>query len=287
MIAPNPSLRTIERRPEFADLLKEDVSFSTGAGTGAAESLNRGFDALMLQSGIRTAPGIWLGLCVVAGITLGGTVLVISERPFLAVIAGILGLIMPLLLAQTLRGRRQAAISLQLPPMAEELSRVARTGRNLEHAFMIVAADTPVPLGEELRISARRIEMGLDVASATRDLVSRTGVTTLAMLTAAIAVNQETGGDLIQVLEKLAISVRDRQHFVARQKAATISSRLGAIMMVVVPVLVVSFYMFRDPDYLTRLLSSNWGRISFWGGLVLQLVGGLLAYRILSRTARL
>jgi tight adherence protein B len=107
------------------------------------------------------------------------------------------------------------------------------------------------------------------------------------MLTAAIAVNQETGGDLIQVLERMAISVRDRLHFVARQRAATISSRLGAIMMACVPVLVVGFYTFRDPDYLNRLLSSNWGRLSFWGGLVLQLTGGLLAFRILRRSSRI
>ena len=287
MIAPNTSTRSIERRPEFADLLKEDVFFSTGSGTGVEESLNGWFDTLMLQSGIRTPPKVWLSLCLVSSVALGGLALVTTERVLLSVIAGMTGLLIPVLVAQVSRARRQSAMSLQLPPMAEELSRVARTGRNLEHAFLTVAADTPAPLGDELRISARRIEMGLDVATATRDLVDRTGVSTLAMLTAAIAVNQETGGDLIQVLERMAISVRDRLHFVARQRAATISSRLGAIMMATVPVLVVGFYSFRDPDYLNRLLSSNWGRLSFWGGLVLQLTGGLLAFRILRRSSRI
>ena len=170
--------------------------------------------------------------------------------------------------------------------MADEVSRCARSGSNLEHSFMLVAADTPSPLGDELRVSARRMEMGLDVGSAVKDLAARTGVSTLTMFTSALTVHQDTGGDLISVLERLATAVRDRLHFVARQRAATIASRMGAILMVVIPVLVMSFYLFRDPNYLTSLTGSFWGRLSLWTAIVFQVVGCLLVFRILSRSAR-
>jgi tight adherence protein B len=188
--------------------------------------------------------------------------------------------------ASIARSRRQKAIMEQLPGMADELSRCARSGRNLEHSFTLVAADTPSPLGDELRVSARRMEMGLDVGSAVKDLAARTGVTTLTMFTSALTVHQDTGGDLISVLERLATAVRDRLHFVARQRAATIASRMGAILMVVIPVLVMSFYLFRDPNYLTSLTGSFWGRLSLWTAIVFQVVGCLLVFRILSRSAR-
>lgn len=151
---------------------------------------------------------------------------------------------------------------------------------------MMVAGDTPSPLGDELRVSARRMEMGIDVGSAVKDLASRTGVSTLMMFSSALSVHQDTGGDLISVLERLATAVRDRLHFLSRQRSATIASRMGAVMMVVIPVVVMGFYLFRDPNYLTNLLNSYWGRLSLWTAVVLQIVGCIMVYRILSRSAR-
>jgi tight adherence protein B len=276
----------IERRPEFSGLLKEEEQFAQGTGEGASEAVNGWYDRLLLQSGIQTSPGVWLGLSLVLGLGFGSALQFALERPVVSVAGAILGLALPVVLAVVLRSRRQSAILQQLPPAAEELARFARSGRNLQQSFVLVAADTPSPLGDEFRLSARRMEMGLEPADAVRDLVDRTGVNALTMLTSAIAVNQETGGDLILVLERLSTSVRDRLHFVSRQRAATIASRLGAMMMVAVAFGVVGFYTFRDPGYLNALFSSYWGRLSFWAGVVLQLVGSLLVYRILGRTAK-
>ncbi len=286
MIAPNPLITTIDRRPEFSGLLKEDTQFARGQSDGVGESVNGWFDRLMIQSGIRTSPAVWLGLCLVTALAIGGTIFVATERPFVTAMAAIAGLLLPIGLAITARSRRQKAIMDQLPGMADELARLARSGRNLEHSFRLVAGDTPSPLGDELRVSARRIEMGLDVGSAVKDLAARTGVSTLTMFSSALSVHQDTGGDLISVMERLATAVRDRLHFVSRQRAATIASRMGAVMMVVIPILVMGFYLFRDPNYFNSLLSSFWGRLSLWLGVILQFIGCFLVFRILSRSAR-
>ncbi len=286
MIAPINTLSSVERRPEFSGLLREDTQFARGTSEGVGESVNGWVDALMLQSGIKTSPAVWLGLCLVSALTLGGTFFVATERPLMTAMFAVIGLILPLVIAVILRSRRQKVIMEQLPGMADELARFARSGRNLEHSFMMVAGDTPSPLGDELRVSARRMEMGIDVGSAVKDLVSRTGVSTLMMFSSALSVHQDTGGDLISVLERLATAVRDRLHFLSRQRSATIASRMGAVMMVVIPVVVMGFYLFRDPNYLTNLLNSYWGRLSLWTAVALQIVGCIIVYRILSRSAR-
>lgn len=286
MIATNPAILNIEQRPEFAGVLKENQQFATGTSSGAGETVNGWFDRLMLQSGIRTPPAVWLGLSLVSGLTTGGLLFVLFERPFVTAIAAFIGLALPVVLAIVMRSRRQQQILNQLPGMAEELARTAQSGCNLHKSFQMIAADTASPLGDELRVSARRAEMGMDLATAVRDLPVRTGVSSLTMLTSAIAVYQDTGGDLISVLERLATSVRDRLHFVSRLRAATIASRLGAIMMVTVPILIVGFYLFRDPQYLDKLLGSFWGRLSLWLAVGLQILGCTIVYRILSRTAR-
>ena len=107
MIAQNTSFPTIERRPEFAGLLKENQKFATGQSDGAGEAINGWFYKLMVQSCIRTAPAVWLGLSLVCGMATGGLLYVITERPFVTAVAAIIGLMTPVVVAMVLRSRRQ------------------------------------------------------------------------------------------------------------------------------------------------------------------------------------
>jgi tight adherence protein B len=67
--------------------------------------------------------------------------------------------------------------------------------------------------------------------------------------------------------------------------AATVASRLGAIMMLVVPPLVVLFFTMSRENYVADLLGSFWGRLSLGLAVTLQIVGGLIVFRILRRSA--
>ncbi len=273
-------------RSEFDGILKEDVRFSSSNKDSVGDAVNGWFDRLMLHSGIRTPPAVWLMLCPLVGATFGGTMFVVTENILMAAVGFFFGLAIPIVIAIVQRTKRQTKIVEQMPGMAEALARAARTGRNVLHSFRTVAADTPAPLGDELRLVVRRTELGMDLGTAVRDLTDRTGVKTLTMFSSAVGVNQDTGGDLVQVLERLAMAVRDRLHFVNRMRAATIASRLGTLLMLVVPPLVVLFFSLNRQNYNAEQLSSFWGRLS--GGLAigLQGIGGLAVVRILNRSAR-
>ncbi|MCP4783598.1 MAG: pilus assembly protein TadB [Fuerstiella sp.] len=273
-------------RSEFHGILKEDVRFSTGNKDSVGDAVNGSFDRLMLHSGIETPPAVWLMLCLLVGTAFGGTLFVLTENIVLAALGFFFGGAVPIVIALVLRAKRQKLIMEQMPAMAEALARSARTGRNVVHSFRTVAADTPAPLGDELRLVVRRTELGMDLGTAVRDLTDRTGVKTLTMFSSAVGVNQDTGGDLVQVLERLATAVRDRLHFVNRMRAATVASRLGALLMLVVPPLVVLFFSLNRQDYISDLLSSFWGRLSVGLAIGLQIIGGLAVVRILNRSAR-
>lgn len=273
-------------QPAFSRILKEDVRYASDRNEGAANRVNGWFDQMMLQSGIKTTPHLWLLLCVLVACSLAGFAWLISESlPTTAVFLSV-GMVTPILVASALRSRRQQKILEQLPATAEELARAAQGGRNLVSSLSTVAADTPAPLGDELRLAVRRCEMGIDPGTAVSDLPNRTGVAALTMFSSAINVHQDTGGNLIQLLERLATATRDRLHYASRLRAATIASRLGAIMMLVIPPLVVLFYVFRDPMYLERLMDSSPGRWSIGAAIFLQFIGAFFVFRILKRCAR-
>lgn len=283
-VAPYPRIRP---RPEFARILKADESFtSQRAPEAAGDKLNGWFDRLMVQSGLETSPVVLLLLSVVSAIAFGGAAFVIQENLLLTGLMAGIGAAVPIVVTMIKRTRRQTQIMKQLPETISELARAARTGRSLEQCFQIVADDTKGPLGDELKLCNRRLQMGLDMSGALRELPDRTGVVSISVLVMALTVNQQTGGDLVAVLDRLSRTIRDRLMFLGRLRAQTIASRATAVLMISLPPLILAFFMFRDPQYFQRLTNSGWGRGTLITAICLQVVGSAWVLRIMKNSRR-
>jgi tight adherence protein B len=284
----------IRPRAEFSDILKVEERFATGATGGRAasatdsstERLNGWFDRLMVQSGTDTSPTVLLMLCVVAAVGLGGAAFVVRENLLLTGIAAVCGACVPVGAAMLMRSRRQSRILKQMPDMVGEMARAARTGRSLEQCVEVVAADTDGPLGDELKLCRRKMQMGLAVDAAFADLPERTGVVSLSIFTMALTVHQQTGGDLVSVLDRLARTIRDRIGFLGRLKAQTIASRATAVLMLVLPPFILGFFGFRDPEYFDKLTLNDWGFLTLIVAGALQITGTVWVLRILRSTRR-
>ncbi|HET6425982.1 MAG TPA: type II secretion system F family protein [Planctomycetaceae bacterium] len=277
---------SIEPRPEFAGILKDQDQFGTGRDTDAADRINSWFDTLMLQCGWGMSPTVVLLLCILSAMALGGIVFVAQENLLTTAFAGMMGFLIPIGAAMWARSRRQTLLLNQLPPMLEELARAAKTGRSVEQCLHLVATDTPKPLGDELQLVSRRVEMGVTLNDAMADLPYRTGLMTLNLLRTTLVVQQQTGGDLVTVLNRLSRTVRDRLQYLGRLRAATAASRATAILMVLIPPAVLTFFLFRDPAYFSKLFSSAWGRNATLMAIALEIIGALWVFRILQDSQR-
>lgn len=280
------SATIISSRPEFAGILREVETFGTGRGEDASDRINSWFDRLMLQSGIGLSPSMVLMLSVCAAITAGGTAFVIQENLLTTAFAAMIGFLLPIGVVMYRRSARQKQIMSQIPAMVEELARAAKTGRSVEHSLKLVAEDTPAPLGSELKHVAQRLDLGVPLKDAVRDLPMRTGINTFSLLNTTLVVQQQTGGDLVMVMERLSRTVRDRLLFLGRLRAATAASRATAMLMIVLPPAVLAFFTFREPEYFSNLLSSAWGRNATLAAFVLELIGGVWVWRILKDSER-
>lgn len=276
----------IDRRPEFAGILRDEVNYAEGGRDDVADRVNGAFDRLMLQSGIDLSPPMLLALSVCSALLLAGAAFVIQENLLTTAVAGMIGGLLPVGGVMFARSRRQTAMMRQLPDAIDELARAARTGRSVEDCLRLVAQETPAPLGDELKHCTRKMALGADIETALKELPLRTGLTNLHVFVCALAVHNETGGDLVVVLERVARAVRDRLAFLGRLKAATIGSRATAVLMLVLPPAAVAFFLFRDPSYLDQLLDSFWGRAVSIGAILLQMAGLLWVLQIFRTTER-
>ncbi len=276
----------IKPRQEFAAILKERERFSHGDPDDMADRLNGWADLLMLQSGLGVSPSLMLMVCVCSAVSFGGVAFVLQENLLATAMGALLGMTVPVVVTVIIRSRRQKQMTEQLPPAIDELARAARTGRSLESCLKMVADDTPAPLGDELKSVAKKMDMGLSVSDAVQDLPQRTGLISVSVLTTALSVHEQTGGDLVHVLDRLSRTLRERAQFVGRLKAATAASKGTALLMLAVPVGVVVFFMWRDPNYFTDLLDSPWGFRATATAVVLQVIGSVFILRILSRSQK-
>lgn len=281
-----PMYRPIESQPSFAGILRNQERFASTDDGKMSNRLNMEFDKVMIQSSLDISPTTVLMLCLLSGIVFGGLILVFQENPLSASVGLALGGVLPLFYVFFARMRRQRLMTQQLPGMIEELARAAKTGRSIDQCCAMVAEDTPEPLGSELRVCVRRMQMGEDVASSMRDLPDRTGLVALNILVTSLGVHQQTGGDLVMVLERLAQTIRDRLLFLGRLRAVTIGSRWTAVLMIALPPIIITFFMLRDANYLNQLLSTYWGRALTISAVVLDLVGSVIVLSILRGSQR-
>lgn len=276
----------ISPQREFAGILREQESFSVPDDTSLGNQLNGWFDQLMLQSGSSAAPTAILGLCLLSALTLGGLAFVVQENLLTTGLSAFVGFLIPVIVTMVIRSRRQGQMARQLPPMIDELARAAKTGRSLENCLLMVADDTPNPLGGELRNCTRKLALGLNVDDALKELPRRTGLIATSVLATALSVHHQTGGDLVRVLERLSQTLRDREQFQGRLRAATAASRATAILMIALPPAIITFFAFRDPNYLGNLFDSTWGFRTTLLAFALECIGGVWVIRILQQSQK-
>ncbi|QDT41159.1 Bacterial type II secretion system protein F domain protein [Gimesia alba] len=285
-MATDATINTINAADDFSEILRDRNKYAVSDSNQIGNRVNGGFDELIIHSGVDANPAVILFLCLLTGILIGGLVFVLQENFLSTSLAFMVGGMAPIGYLIFLRSRRQKRINEQLSDMIDELARAAKTGRSLTHCFINVAEKTPAPLGDELKESARRLEMGVSMKAALDGLYERTGVASLNILSMALIVHQETGGDLVKVLERLARTIRDRMLFLGRLRTATAGSRATAVLMILLPPLILGFFVLRDPTYLTTLMASSWGRGATFTAIALQVIGSLWVLRVLKTSQR-
>ena len=270
--------------PGFADILRDDLAASPDPKSDE-RTLDSQFQTLMIQSGLEFPPSVMLGLVLVFGFGLAGAEFVLRENPLTTLIALTVGSTLPIGFAMFQRSQRRKAILEQLPEMIDAMARSARAGRNIEQCLELVAHDTPEPLHKELLRCSHRVSLGIPITEALEDLPYRTGIDSLRLFDMTLGLSRDLGGDPVIVLDRLAETIRQRILFLTRMRAGTASSRATAILMLLVPLVVIVFFVWRDPEYLQNLMRTTWGRGSLIAAGMLQLIGGLWILRILNTTS--
>lgn len=183
-------------------------------------------------------------------------------------------LALPVLFVLWVRARRMKKLLMQLPSSIDVMIRSLSAGHPLPTAINMVASEMLDPIGTEFGILGDELTYGIELDDAFLNLVQRVGLDETKMLAVSISVQRGTGGNLIEILENLAVMMRVRIMMKAKIRAISAEGRMTAVIMALFPFFLFFIIRLLFPTYFDPLWDSG------YGGIVVTVCGVFMALGI-------
>ncbi len=226
-----------KKAPLFKNLDQMDAAARSG---DSQPTLAEKFESMVEQSGVNVTPGRLLAIAAGSALILGTLGLGLRGNPIDASITAFVGGVIPIFYIKKRRDARMEKLRSQLPEAFELMARMVRAGQGLGQAVLGVAEEFPQPISAEFAYCYEQQNMGLSAEVSFRELTRRTGIIELKIFVLAVLVQQQTGGNLAELLIKLSNVVRERYQIRGTINALTAEGRMqGWILAAMPPVMLL------------------------------------------------
>jgi tight adherence protein B len=174
----------------------------------------------------------------------------------------LLGASLPLIRLLFARARCSRLISEQLPSALDMMARSLRAGHALPNAFKLVASEMPGPINFEFARACEQLNLGASFDQAVQEMTARVPRNNdLKIFAVSVLVQRETGGNLVEILEKLAQTIRNRYQFYGKVSALTAEGRLSGLVLGGLPIVTSLVLSVLNPAYVSQLITEPLGRL--------------------------
>jgi tight adherence protein B len=259
-----PLLRTFLARSSFSDRWRLDMEQA---------GLRMKVSEYMLM---RLALGA--AACVVLLLLLGGGFFGL----LLTILGTVAGFMAPALFVKRRKGSRRKAINGQIVEMLEMVSNSLRSGFAFVQAIELAAKQLGPPMKDELEILLSDMSLGARSEDALRGLAERTDSVDVELLVTTILVQRTSGGNLAEVLDNAAKTIRERERLQGDIRALTAQQRMTGVILSLYPIVLGALIFVISPGLVSVLWEEEGGRVLLGVAIVLQTLGYLSIRRILT-----
>jgi tight adherence protein B len=177
--------------------------------------------------------------------------------------------------------KRLKAFNEQLGDTIGLLANSLRSGYSLLQSMELVAKESPEPIASEFKRVVREVGLGLSAQEALMNLLKRMPSDDLDLMITAINIQYEVGGNLAQILDTLAHTIRERVRIKGEIRVLTAQGRVTGYIIAALPVLVAVAVTVINPSYMNTLWEFPWILMPICGG-ILMLIGFLIIRKIIN-----
>ncbi|UCC24017.1 MAG: type II secretion system F family protein [Gemmatimonadales bacterium] len=267
---------------ELPSLVRRALHEEEGIARVLAERVPQIWDLhhLLVQSGLNWTLQDFAKRAVGFAVVFGVFAAVVSDSPVVLGLAMMLGASLPYFHVRRKKKKRLLKLEAQLPDTIDSLARAARAGHPLSEGLRMAAEEAPEPVASEFRVTVEEQRFGLPFEDSLMGFGDRVEIMDVRILITAILVQKEVGGNLTEILEQIAETMRARFNLRRQVRVYTAQGRMSGYTLAALPILVGLMISLINPAYLRTLFVDPLGQAMLAGAVLLQGIGFLWIRKI-------
>jgi tight adherence protein B len=239
-------------------------------------------DRLVEQANSRMPLGFFVLLSLLLAVLGFAVGIVMRMNQFAAILPAVSLGIMPLLYLISLKQKRMAKFQEHLPDALDLIARALKAGHAFQGGLKMVAEEFGDPVGTEFSKTLDEINYGVGVDQAMKNLTRRVDCPDLQFFVVSVIIQRETGGNLAEILEKIAFLIRERFKLYGKVRSLAAEGKLSMIILLALPP-VISFYFFIvQPKYIGLLFRDPIGVVMFLMAVSMMIAGTVVMKRMVN-----
>ncbi|EHP39912.1 flp pilus assembly protein TadB [Cupriavidus basilensis OR16] len=219
------------------------------------------------------------GLSALMVFVLPMVVYAVSQNVLFTAVSVPLSFMLPRLWVRRMQTRRLRELEEQLPDALLMMSGALRAGASFPIALESVAQESRPPISQEFDLLLREIRLGVDLMVALRNMERRIPVPDFLMVTAAISISREVGGNLAETLESVARTLREKQQMEGKIRSLTAQGKMQGWVMTGLPIFLIFVLRHMEPKAMAPLFNTPMG----WGTLLVIGVMEFIGYQAIRK----
>jgi len=223
---------------------------------------------------------IWLGSIVGVPLIMAALSVVFPAlgNPLFLLIGGLIGFFIPRLWLNRRKGGRLNAFNKQLPDTITLLANALRAGSSFLQAIELVVRESRPPISTEFARVIREVNLGLPFEQAMENMVRRVRSDDLELMATAITIQHQVGGNLAEILDSIAFTIRERVRIKGEINTLTAQQRMSGYVVGFLPIGLVAFLFIAAPKFMDPMFDNRVSLIGLPGGVIVLAIGGIMMF---------
>ena len=237
---------------------------------------------LVESSGVAVSPTYVIALSMLAAVVAFCIVFILSRNWPLSFLAATVPIVLPLLFFKHRQKELERKFTEQLPDALTMIARSLRAGHSLGSAIELIGQELPEPAGGFFSVACEKQKLGMRMLEALSDMLNSVDSMDLRFFLTIIKINIETGGNLAEILEKLAETIRGRQQLRRQVQVYTAEGRMSGVILAILPVALFGIFYVIRPGYLDVFFTERMCQYALAAAVLANLVGFVMIRKIVN-----
>lgn len=221
---------------------------------------------------------IWLGATFLPG----SLFLLVTGNILATLVLYMLGILTPPVLVRFRQQKRAKMLNRQIGDTLVIISNALRAGQSFQQAMNLVSREMAQPTAKEFGRTVRELNLGVSLESALLNMSKRVGSKDLDLLITVILIQRQVGGNLAEVLDNIANTIRERIRIQGEIRTLTAQGRISGLIIGLIPPILIVFISMMNPGYLKPLINTGPGIAMLAAGAVAEVLGIIVIKKIVT-----